>query len=263
MPVRRWLARDRQTRCARPRGCSVRRSALRGRRHPGRPRHLLLSTASAHGAHIPGRRSRATPPNSAAGASPAKAVPSCGCVMRILARSRYSMMATSPDGRLSTTGTPRSTRRPCIAARCSWIGHRAASTSSIRSTVAATTSVWPSISDLTSRRNSKSLARSWTGPPHPHPGPRGWNCRRGCGGASTGMRPIPSSAGTPRAWVGAFLLLRSLGCGRCVPGMPLITRLEFLDVGKSGKSAVSRQAISWTTSAALSERAREIQAEAR
>ena len=34
--------RDRQTRCARPRGCSVRRSALRGRRHPDRPRHLLL-----------------------------------------------------------------------------------------------------------------------------------------------------------------------------------------------------------------------------
>ena len=54
-----------------------------------------------------------------------------------------------------------------------------------------------------------------------------------------------------------------LGCGRCVPGMPLITRLEFLDVGKSGKSAVSRQAVSWTTSAALSERAPEIQAEAR
>ena len=54
-----------------------------------------------------------------------------------------------------------------------------------------------------------------------------------------------------------------LGCGRCVPGMLLIARLEFLDVGKSGKSAVSRQAISWTSSAALSDRAPEIQAEAR
>ena len=54
-----------------------------------------------------------------------------------------------------------------------------------------------------------------------------------------------------------------VGCGRCVPGMPLITRLEFLEVGKPGKSAVSQQAISWTTSAALSERALEIQAEAR
>ena len=54
-----------------------------------------------------------------------------------------------------------------------------------------------------------------------------------------------------------------LGCGRCVPGMPLITRLEFLEVGKSGKSAVSRQAVSWTTSAALSDKAPEIQAEAR
>jgi Heparinase II/III-like protein len=53
-----------------------------------------------------------------------------------------------------------------------------------------------------------------------------------------------------------------LGSGRCVPGMPLITRLEFLDVGNSGKSAVSRQAISWTTSAALQDKAPEIQAEA-
>ncbi len=44
---------------------------------------------------------------------------------------------------------------------------------------------------------------------------------------------------------------------------PLITRLEFLEVGKSGKSAVSRQAISWTTSTALPERAPESQAEAR
>ena len=54
-----------------------------------------------------------------------------------------------------------------------------------------------------------------------------------------------------------------LGCGRCVPGMPLITRLEFVEVGKSGKSAVSRHAVSWTTSAALPHKAPEIQAEAR
>ena len=53
-----------------------------------------------------------------------------------------------------------------------------------------------------------------------------------------------------------------LGYGRCVPGMLLTARLEFLEAGKSGKSAVSRQAISWTTSAALSARALEIQAEA-
>ena len=42
------------------------------------------------------------------------------------------------------------------------------------------------------------------------------------------------------------------GYGRCVPGIPLITRLEFLGIGKPGKSAVSRQAISSTTSAASS-----------
>ena len=54
-----------------------------------------------------------------------------------------------------------------------------------------------------------------------------------------------------------------LGCGRCMPGMPLIARLEFLEVGESGKSVVSRHAISWSTSAALSDGAPEIQAEAR
>jgi hypothetical protein len=53
-----------------------------------------------------------------------------------------------------------------------------------------------------------------------------------------------------------------LGCGRCVPGMPLISRLEFLEIGKSGKSSVCRPALSWTTSAAPSDRAAEIQAEA-
>jgi hypothetical protein len=54
-----------------------------------------------------------------------------------------------------------------------------------------------------------------------------------------------------------------LGCGRCTPEIPLIARLEFLDVGQPGKSAVSRRAISWTTSAALSGETPEIQAEAR
>jgi hypothetical protein len=54
-----------------------------------------------------------------------------------------------------------------------------------------------------------------------------------------------------------------LGCGRCVPGMPLISRLEFVEVGKPGKSTLSRQAISWTTSATRSDRGPESQAEAR
>jgi hypothetical protein len=54
-----------------------------------------------------------------------------------------------------------------------------------------------------------------------------------------------------------------LGCGRCVPGMPLITRLEFLEGGESGKSGLSWQAISWTTSAARSDESPEIQAEGR
>ena len=41
--------------------------------------------------------------------------------------------------------------------------------------------------------------------------------------------------------VAAFSLL---GCGRSVPGVPLATRLEFLDVGKSPSAGVSREAVS-------------------
>ena len=45
--------------------------------------------------------------------------------------------------------------------------------------------------------------------------------------------------------VPAFTLL---GCGRCVPGAPLATRLEFLEAASYPKAAVSRQAISWSAS---------------
>jgi hypothetical protein len=54
-----------------------------------------------------------------------------------------------------------------------------------------------------------------------------------------------------------------LGCGRCAAEVPLVARLEFLYAGQPGKSAVSRLAISWTSSAAPSGEAPEIQAEAR
>ena len=60
--------------------------------------------------------------------------------------------------------------------------------------------------------------------------------------------------------VPAFTLL---GCGRCVPGAPLATRLEFLEVGKSSEAAVSRQAVSWCASDAHADKAPEIQAETR
>ena len=53
-----------------------------------------------------------------------------------------------------------------------------------------------------------------------------------------------------------------LGCGPCVPEMPLVTRLEFLDVGKSGRPGVSQHAISWTTPAAPLNGVPEIRAEA-
>ena len=60
--------------------------------------------------------------------------------------------------------------------------------------------------------------------------------------------------------VPAFTLL---GRGRCLPGIPLVTRLEFLEAGKSATSAFSRRAISWIQSVALPDKAPEIQAEAR
>jgi hypothetical protein len=60
--------------------------------------------------------------------------------------------------------------------------------------------------------------------------------------------------------VPAFSLL---GSGRCVPGAPLATRLEFLEAGKLPKAAVSRQAVSWCAFNARLDRAPEIQAEAR
>ena len=60
--------------------------------------------------------------------------------------------------------------------------------------------------------------------------------------------------------VPAFSLL---GCGRCVAGAPLATRLEFLDVGKFSRAAVSRRNVSWSASDTRRSKAPEIQAEAR
>ena len=55
-----------------------------------------------------------------------------------------------------------------------------------------------------------------------------------------------------------------LGRGRCVPGMPLITRLEFREAGQWAEPAMSQQAVAWTKSVVtMQERAPEIQAETR
>ena len=59
--------------------------------------------------------------------------------------------------------------------------------------------------------------------------------------------------------VPAFSLI---GCGRCVPGTPLATRLEFLEVGRSAQTAVSRLPVSWGASDTRSGKMSEIQAEA-
>ncbi len=75
VPLRRRPARVPQHRRARPRRRPVRRGPVRGRGHPRRPRHLLLPRRARSGGPTSGRRSRTTPPNSAAGASPAEGGP--------------------------------------------------------------------------------------------------------------------------------------------------------------------------------------------
>jgi hypothetical protein len=60
--------------------------------------------------------------------------------------------------------------------------------------------------------------------------------------------------------VPAFTLL---GSGRCESGAPLVTRLEFLELGDSARATASRRAVSWGASAARSGKTQEIQAEAR
>ena len=53
-----------------------------------------------------------------------------------------------------------------------------------------------------------------------------------------------------------------LGRGPCVPEMPLVARLEFLEAGQAARSGVSRHAISWISPAALLNRAPDLRAEA-
>ena len=54
-----------------------------------------------------------------------------------------------------------------------------------------------------------------------------------------------------------------LGYGRCVPGAPLATRLEFLEAGEPSKAAASRAAVSWSESGARSGKVPGIHVEAR
>jgi hypothetical protein len=60
--------------------------------------------------------------------------------------------------------------------------------------------------------------------------------------------------------VPAFSLL---GKGRCAPGAPLATRLEFVEAGTLSKAAISWQALSWSAAGALPGKLPETQAEAR
>ncbi len=54
-----------------------------------------------------------------------------------------------------------------------------------------------------------------------------------------------------------------IGQGRCVPGMPLATRLDFLEAGESSGAAVTRRLISWDAPNSGPGKAPEVQAEAR
>ena len=60
--------------------------------------------------------------------------------------------------------------------------------------------------------------------------------------------------------VPAFSLI---GCGRCVIGAPLATRLEFIEADNSSATAVSRRPVSWWASGAQTGNVPEIQTEAR
>ena len=218
VPLRRRPARFPRHRRARPRRRPVGRGPLRRASTSWPIRARTATTASPPGAPTSGRRSRTTPSSSAAGASQPRAVRSSGCVMRRPGRSSSSMTVISPAGRPNTTDTPRSIHRRGIAARSCWTGPRAASISSTRSTAAATRSDWPSTSGPRYMRNSTNPARSWAGLPPLSLGRRGWNCRRGCGGACIGARLTPSSAGTHLAWVGAFPPSRSWVAAGACPG---------------------------------------------
>ena len=68
-----------------------------GRRHPGRSGHLLLPRRARRGGHTSARRSRTTPSSSAAGTSPARAVPSCGCGTR-----RAAEIEVTDDGDIAS-----------------------------------------------------------------------------------------------------------------------------------------------------------------
>ena len=98
---------------------------------------------------------------------------------------------------------------------------------------------------------------------HPARERRGWNCRPGSGGACTGVRLTPSSAGTLLAWDAAFPPLASSVADVACPARLSPRGWSSSKLDKSAKAAVSRQAVSWSASGAPLRKTPEIQAEAR
>ena len=236
MPLRRRPARVPQHRRARSRGRPVRGGPLRGRGHPRRSRAPTAITASARGGRISGRRSRTTPSSSAAGTSPSTAARSCGCVMRdareieVIDDGDIARWTAEHDGYASLD--PPAVAPPFGAAGPGVAQHRHHRRDRRRPPRP------PPRLPLRSRGSGgaqgSGAVLGWPAASTPGaarlelpPGLR-WSLHRGetdpiLGWYSPGLgRRVP-----------AFSLL---GRGRCVPGAPLATRLEFVEAGSSRES---------------------------
>ena len=236
VPVRRRPARVPQHRRPRARGRPVGGGPLRGRGHPGRSRHLLLSRRTrmafllpvdARPQHRRARRPRTSPPT---------VVRSCGCGRRMPARSRSSMTATSRRWTAEHNGYA-SLDPPALHRRSVLLDRASRSIDIIDEIEGGRHEVVPGL-PLRSRGAGgapgvRCAILSWSGASTPGaarlelpPGLR-WSLHRGetepiLGWYSPGLgRRVP-----------AFSLV---GRGRSVPGAPLATRLEFLEAGESAR----------------------------
>ena len=205
------------------------------------------TTASPCGVPTSVRRLRTTLSSSMGATSPVTAVLSSGCVTRTAGRSMSWTPGMRPGGPRSTTATCHSARRPGTAAQFGWTGLRAVSTSSTRLKAVVTMSVWLFTSDPTFKRGSTDPVPTYAGPVRQRPGQHGLTCPAGCGGACTGVKPIPFSAGTPMVWDRAPTICTLIGHGRSTPEVPLTTRLDFLDAVKTTTPGGERAAASWPT----------------
>ena len=191
------------------------------------------TTASAHGAHISGRRSRTTPPNSVAGTSPAKAVPSGvrhahAREIEVLDDGDIARWTAEHDG-YASLDPPAVHRRSVLLDRASRSIDIIDQINGGSHDIRLAFHLGP---DVRAELEESCAVLDWPTASTPGaarlelpPGLR-WSLHRG--------ETDPILGWYSQASVGVVPAVTLLGCGRCVPGMPLITRLEFLEVGKSG-----------------------------